>query len=234
MMDLKGIKVTWLGHATFRIVSPGGTVIYVDPWVMGNPKCPEAEKQVKKVDVMLCTHGHFDHIGDAVEIAKKHGPTVVGIFELVTWMGKKGVKNGSAMNKGGTQSVRDIRVTMVHADHSCGISDGDDIIYGGEACGYVIEFSNGVKIYHAGDTNVFGDMGIIHDLYHPDVAMLPIGDHFTMSPREAAYAANLLKVKTVIPMHFGTFPALTGTPGELQKLLPGVDVVEMKPGETRG
>ena len=234
MMDLKGIKVTWLGHATFRIVSPGGTVIYVDPWVMGNPKCPEAEKQVKKVDVMLCTHGHFDHIGDAVEIAKKHGPTVVGIFELITWMGKKGVKNGSAMNKGGTQSVRDIRVTMVHADHSCGIQDGDQLLYGGEAVGFVIEFENGVKIYHAGDTNVFGDMGIIHDLYRPDVAMLPIGDHFTMSPREAAYAANLLKVKTVIPMHFGTFPALTGTPGELQKLLPSVDVVELKPGETMG
>ena len=234
MIDLKGIKLTWLGHATFRVITPGGTVIYVDPWVMGNPKCPADEKEVKKVDVMLCTHGHFDHIGDAVEIAKKHHPVVVGIFELMAWMGKKGVKNSSPMNKGGTQSVADIRVTMVHADHSCGISEGDETIYGGEACGYIIECANGIKTYHAGDTNVFGDMAIIHELYKPDVALLPIGDHYTMSPREAAYAANLLKTKTVIPMHFGTFPALTGTPAELQKLLPGVDVVAMQPGETIG
>ena len=110
------------------------------------------------------------------------------------------------MNKGGTQTVGDIKVTMVHADHSCGIQDGDETVYGGEACGYVIEFSNGVKIYHAGDTNVFGDMAIIRELYAPDIAMIPIGDHYTMGPREAAYACNLLKPKTVIPMHFGTFP----------------------------
>ncbi len=112
------------------------------------------------------------------------------------------------MNKGGTQQVGDIKVTMVHADHSCGIQDGDQLVYGGEACGYVIEFDNGVKIYHAGDTNVFGDMKIIHDLYAPDIAMLPIGDHFTMGPREAAYACDLLKAKTVIPMHFATFPSV--------------------------
>jgi L-ascorbate metabolism protein UlaG (beta-lactamase superfamily) len=121
---------------------------------------------------------------------------------------------------------------MVHADHSCGIQDGDQILYGGEAVGFVIEFENGVKIYHAGDTNVFGDMKIIHDLYAPDIAMLPIGDHYTMSPREAAYACNLLQVKTVIPMHFATFPVLTGRPSELQKLVSNVEVVEMRPGET--
>jgi L-ascorbate metabolism protein UlaG (beta-lactamase superfamily) len=136
------------------------------------------------------------------------------------------------MNKGGTQQVGDIRVTMVHADHSCGIQDGDQLIYGGEACGYVIEFDNGVKIYHAGDTNVFGDMEIIRDLYAPEIAMLPIGDHFTMSPREAAYACNLLKPSTVIPMHFATFPVLTGTPSELVKLVQEVTVVEFKPGQT--
>jgi L-ascorbate metabolism protein UlaG (beta-lactamase superfamily) len=136
------------------------------------------------------------------------------------------------MNKGGTQSVGDIKVTMVHADHSCGIQDGDQIVYGGEACGYVVEFSNGIKIYHAGDTAVFGDMQIIRELYAPDIAMLPIGDHFTMSPREAAYACNLLKPKSVIPMHFGTFPLLTGTPDALRKLVPGIEVVEMKPGQT--
>jgi L-ascorbate metabolism protein UlaG (beta-lactamase superfamily) len=233
-MELKGIKLTWLGHATFRIQTPAGKTILVDPWVMGNPMCPDSEKNIKQVDVMLCTHGHFDHIGDAVEIAKKHGPTVVGIPELIAWLEKKGVKNTAMMNKGGTQSVGDIRVTMVHADHSCGITDGDQIVYGGEACGYVIQFDNGLKIYHAGDTNVFGDMKIIHDLYNPEIAMLPIGDHFTMSPREAAYAVGLLKPKTVIPMHFGTFPVLTGRPSELAKLVKDVEVCEMKPGQTIG
>jgi L-ascorbate metabolism protein UlaG (beta-lactamase superfamily) len=157
---------------------------------------------------------------------------VVGIPELARWLGKKGAKQVAEMNKGGTQTVGDIKVTMVHADHSCGIQDGDETIYGGEACGYVIEFSNCVKIYHAGDTNVFGDMAIIRDLYAPEIAMIPIGDHYTMGPREAAYACNLLKPKTVIPMHFGTFPVLTGRPGELQKLVPNVEVLEMKPGVT--
>jgi L-ascorbate metabolism protein UlaG (beta-lactamase superfamily) len=231
-MNLKGIKLTWLGHATFRVETPGGKIVIIDPWIMGNPMCPEADKKVKRVDVMLCTHGHGDHIGDAVEVGKEHKPTTVGIVELCGWLEKKGVKHTAPMNKGGTQTIGDIKVTMVHADHSCGIEDGDQIIYGGEACGYVIEFENGVKIYHAGDTNVFGDMAIIRDLYAPQIAMLPIGDHFTMSPREAAYACNLLKAKTVIPMHFGTFPVLTGTPDQLQKLVPHVEVLEMKPGVT--
>jgi L-ascorbate metabolism protein UlaG (beta-lactamase superfamily) len=231
-MDLKGIKLTWLGHATFRIQTPEGGIIIIDPWVMGNPMCPESEKTVKKVDTLLCTHGHFDHIGDAVEIAKQHNPKVVGIAELCTWMGKKGVKQALPMNKGGTQTVGDIKVTMVHADHSCGITDGDQIVYGGEACGYVVEFSNGVKLYHAGDTNVFGDMQIIHDLYSPEIVMLPVGDYYTMGPREAAYACKLLKPKTVIPMHFGTFPVLTGAPGALRELVRDVEIIEFKPGQT--
>jgi L-ascorbate metabolism protein UlaG (beta-lactamase superfamily) len=231
-MNLNGIKLTWLGHATFRIETPAGKTILIDPWIMGNPMCPEKEKSVKKVDVMLCTHGHGDHIGDAVEIAKKHSPKVVGIPELCGWLEKKGVKLTAPMNKGGTQTVDDIKVTMVHADHSCGIQDGDELVYGGEACGYVVEFANGVKIYHAGDTNVFGDMKIIRELYAPEIAMIPIGDHYTMGPREAAYACGLLKPKTVIPMHFGTFPVLTGRPSQLHKLVPEVEVREMKPGET--
>jgi L-ascorbate metabolism protein UlaG (beta-lactamase superfamily) len=231
-MNLNGIRLTWLGHATFRIETPGGRTLIVDPWIKGNPACPAADREVKKVDVLLCTHGHGDHIGDAVEIVEKHNPKVVGIFELCAWLEKKGAKQTLAMNKGGTQAVDDIRVTMVHADHSCGIQDGDQIIYGGEACGYVIEFANGVKIYHSGDTNVFGDMRIIRELYAPEIVILPIGDHYTMGPREAAYACNLLKPDTVIPMHFGTFPALTGKPGDFEKLVPETKVLEMKPGVT--
>jgi len=231
-VDLKGIQLTWLGHATFRVVTPEGKTLIVDPWIMGNPMCPESEKNVKKADILLCTHGHGDHIGDAVEVGKKLNPIAVGIFELCAWLQKKGVKQISPMNKGGTQTVADVKITMVHAVHSCGIQDGDEIIYGGEACGYVVEFSNGVKFYHAGDTNVFSDMAIIRDLYAPKIVMLPIGDHFTMSPREAAYACKLLQPETVIPMHFGTFPVLTGTPRELQKLVPDVEVLEMKPGQT--
>ena len=233
-MNLQGIKLTWLGHATFRIETPEKNTVIIDPWIMGNPACPESEKAVKKVDVVLVTHGHGDHIGDAVEICKTHNPVVVGIPEMCGWLGKKGVKNLSEMNKGGTQTVKDIKVTMVHADHSCGIQDGEAMVYGGEACGYVMEFSNGVKIYHAGDTNVFGDMAIIRELYAPKIAMIPIGDHYTMGPHEAAYACNLLKAKTVIPMHFGTFPVLTGRPADLQKMVPGIEVLEMKPGQTIG
>ena len=233
-MNLNGLKLTWLGHATFRIETPAGKTVIIDPWIMGNPMCPEADKKVKKVDVLLCTHGHGDHIGDAVEICKQHNPVVVGIPELARWLGKKGAKQVAEMNKGGTQTIGDIQVTMVHADHSCGIQDGDELIYGGEACGYVIRFANGVKVYHAGDTNVFGDMAIIRDLYAPQIAMLPMGDHYTMGPREAAYACNLLGPQFVIPMHFGTFPVLTGRPAELQKLAPQVQVFEMKPGVTIG
>ncbi len=233
-MDFKGLKLTWYGHSTFRINTPGGKTLLIDPWVGGNPACPDKLKQQTRADALLCTHAHFDHIGDAVEIAKQHNPTVVGIFELCMWLQKKGAKQVSPMNKGGSQTLLGTRITMVHADHSCGIQDGDQILYGGEACGYVLEFENGVRLYHAGDTNVFGDMAIIHDLYRPEIALLPIGDLFTMSPKETAYACRLLKPKVVVPMHFGTFPPLTGKPSQLAKMVEdvGIDVVEMKPGET--
>jgi L-ascorbate metabolism protein UlaG (beta-lactamase superfamily) len=231
-VNLKGIHITWLGHATFRIETPEGKTIYIDPFLSHNPKCPESEKKVKKADVMLCTHAHGDHIGDAIDIGKKFNPITVGIVELCSWLQKKGVKQIAPMNKGGTQTVADVKITMVHATHSTGIQDGDNILYGGQACGFVLGFSNGVKIYHAGDTDVFGDMAIIRELHEPKIVMLPIGDHYTMSPRGAAYACKLLQPETVIPMHFGTFPMLTGTPAELKKLVPDVNVLEMKPGQT--
>ncbi len=233
-VKLDGIKITWLGHSTFRITTPGGKTVLIDPWVMNNPACPNDQKQFKNIDVMLCTHGHGDHIGDGVALAKQHDPVVVGVYELAMWMSKKGAMQVSPMNKGGSQTVGDIRVTMVHADHSCGIDDEGTIIYGGEPCGYVIEFENGVKIYHAGDTNVFGDMHIIHELYEPHLVMLPVGDLFTMGPREAAYACKLLKPTTVIPMHFGTFPVLTGTPRELERAVSdlGIEVINPVPGQS--
>ena len=233
-MDLPdGIKITWLGHSTFIVQAPGGQRILVDPWVMGNPACPDELKDPGPIDGMLVTHAHFDHIGDAVELGKRTAAPILSIPETSAWLGSKGLENLVEMNKGGTVSFVGCRVHMVHAVHSCGITDGDQILYGGEAAGYVIEFENGFKLYHAGDTAVFSDMALIGKLLDPDVALLPIGDHYTMGPRSAAEAVRLLGVKTVIPMHFGTFPVLTGTPDQLRdeaKDVEGLEVVALEPG----
>ena len=233
-MDLPdGIKITWFGHSTFVFETPGGKRLLVDPWVMGNPACPDEMKDPGHLDGMLITHAHFDHIGDAVELGKKTGAPIVAIPETANWLGLQGLGDLVDMNKGGTVEFVGCRVHMVHAVHSCGITDGDRILYGGEAAGYVIEFENGFKLYHAGDTAVFSDMALIGKLLEPDVALLPIGDHYTMGPRSAAEAVRLLGVKTVIPMHFGTFPVLTGTPDQLRKEasdVAGLEVVDLEPG----
>ena len=229
-------KFTYLGHATVRCDLPGGEVVLIDPWVQGNPACPEEHKAFDRLDGMLITHAHFDHMGDAVELAKKHTPKIVANFEICTWLGSKGVENCSGMNLGGSQGLLGLHVTMVRADHSCGISDGDQILYGGSAAGFVVRLPGGYTFYHAGDTALFTDMQLFCEMYRPELAFLPIGDLFTMDPVQAARACRYLGVRRVIPIHWGTFPALTGTPQKLVKALrdQGVDceVITLNPGES--
>ena len=226
-------KITWLGHATFELQFDSGEVLVLDPWIEGNPKHP-ADYKIKKIDAIAVSHAHFDHINDVVPLAKKFHPKVVAIFETAAWFEKKGVKNTIGINKGGTLNLGFVKLTMTDALHSCSIKDGNDALYGGEAAGYILTFNDGRKAYFAGDTALFGDMKLIGEFYEPELAFLPIGDHFTMDPRQAAYAARMLKVKRVIPMHYGTFPALTGRPEELEKELEkdGIEVLAVQPGQT--
>ena len=226
------IQITWLGHATFELGFPAGEVLLFDPWTEGNPAFPKGY-ELKRVDVMALTHAHFDHVNDVVPIAQKFSPKVVGIFELTSYFEKKGVKNTIGINKGGTIDLGFAKLTMTDALHSSSIKDGDNLLYGGEAAGYVLTLSDGRSAYFAGDTALFGDMALIGELYRPELAFLPIGDHFTMGPHQAAHAARLLKVKRVIPMHYGTFPALTGTPEALSGKLAkdGIEVWTLKQGQ---
>jgi len=221
--------LTWLGHASFRVETPGGKRVYVDPFLHGNPKCPEGEQEPERVDLIALTHGHGDHVGDTVALAQKHGCTVVAPVELAGWLGKQGVEDLRDPNKGGTVEVDGVKVTLTHAHHSSSTPDGT---YAGEPCGIVLEVENGTKLYFAGDTCVFGDMQLIGRIYEPDVAVLPIGDHYTMGPREAAVALELLGVKRCVPCHWGTFPPLVGRPQQLRELAPGVQVEMIEPGDS--
>jgi L-ascorbate metabolism protein UlaG (beta-lactamase superfamily) len=222
-------SLTWLGHATFRLDTPGGRRIYVDPFLNGNPKCPADEQSPERVDVIAITHGHGDHVGDAIELAKEFSCTIVAPVELAAWLGSQGVENTRDPNKGGTVEVDGVKFTMTHAFHSSSNNDG---AYMGEPCGIVVTLENDTRVYFAGDTCVFGDMQLIGRLYPPDVAVLPIGGHYTMDPKEAAVALELLGTKRCVPCHYGTFPVLTGTPDELAKLAPDVDVVRIEPGDS--
>jgi L-ascorbate metabolism protein UlaG (beta-lactamase superfamily) len=231
---MSALAITWLGHSTFIITTPGGKRIVTDPWLEGNPACPADRKRIDAADVILLSHGHFDHAGDVVSVARATNAPVVAIFELSVWLGRKGLQNVIGMGIGGTITVAGLAISMVPAVHSSSIEEDGTTVYLGMPTGFVVRMENDQSFYFAGDTALFGDMRLIGEMYRPDVAFLPIGDHYTMGPDAAARACALLGVRQVVPMHFGTFPALTGTPDRLKQLVEphGVDVLVLKPGET--
>jgi len=230
-------KFTYLGHATVRCDLPDGRVVLIDPWVENNPSCPDEHKDLGRLDALLITHAHFDHMGDAVEVATRWQPEiVVGSFEVCQYLEGRGVKSCSPMNLGGTQEVLGLQVSMVRADHSSGLIDDGKLLDGGVASGFVVRLAGGYTFYHAGDTALFSDMQLLAELYRPELAFLPIGDLFTMDPDQAARACRYLGVRKVIPIHWGTFPALTGTPQQLEQALSdqGVncETITLQPGES--
>lgn len=229
------MRLTWFGHATFLLETPGGKRVIFDPW-LNNPSLPDSSRHLKALghlDLMLITHGHSDHTGDAVSIARSSGARVVAPYELAVWLQGKGLQNVTGMNPGGTLGASGLSITMVTAVHSSSVEERGATVYLGVATGFVVKLEDGQTMYFAGDTAIFGDMRLIGEMYHPDVAFLPIGDCYTMGPEQAAKACELLGVKKVIPMHYGTFPALTGTPAKLRELVGSrVQVIELQPGQS--
>jgi L-ascorbate metabolism protein UlaG (beta-lactamase superfamily) len=231
----EGLEITWLGHAMFRLRTPGGKIVFLDPFVDGNPAFPASGRGLlDRADLILVTHAHGDHSGGAVSLAKATQAPVVGVYELASYLGRHGIET-VGMNKGTEVTLAGLGVVMTHAEHSSGfVEDGGRVVEGGEPVGYVLRLEDGFRLYFAGDTAVFGDMALIRELWAPQLALLPIGGHFTMGPREAAHACRLLGVQQVIPMHFGTFPPLVGRPAELAQALEGsgVQMVELTPGQS--
>jgi len=227
------LAITWYGHATFVVTTPGGKRIVFDPWLTGNPKAPAGAK-IDKADVICVSHGHSDHTTDVVPVARATGAPVVAIFELANWFSGLGLKDVVGLGIGGTAEVKGLKISMTPALHSSSVEQDGKERYAGLATGFVVRLEDGRKIYFAGDTALFGDMRVIRELHAPEIAFLPIGDHYTMGPEAAALAVDMLGVRQVVPMHYGTFPALTGTPDALKRLVEpmGVDVLVLKPGET--
>jgi len=228
------VRITWLGHSSFQLQLESGEVFLLDPWIEGNPKYPAGHSH-SRVDAILVSHGHFDHIASAAGLAKKFSAKVIGIYEVCMFLKARGAENILPMNKGGSQQVGPVKVTMTQALHSSGVEDeSGNLVYAGEPAGYVLHFPDGRRCYFAGDTAVFSDMQLIRELYHPELAFLPIGDLFTMGPEQAALAVRLLQPKKVIPMHWGTFPPLTGRPDQLAARIEGsgCDVWTLEPGKT--
>ena len=226
-------RITWLGHATVLFQTAKGTNILIDPFIEHNPKYPKGFALPAQIQYVLLTHGHGDHIADAVPVAKKHGSTVVAIYELADYMKAQGVESTIGFNLGGTVQLLDAAVTMVDARHSAGAQDSKGTHYVGVANGFVISVPGSPVVYHAGDTNVFGDMQLIGQIYQPEIALLPIGGHYTMGPREAAVATRLVGARTILPIHFGTFPPLVGTPGELASIIDSsVRVIHWNPADS--
>ena len=233
MMNLQGTRITWLGHATVLVQTAKGTNILIDPFTAKNPSYPKDFVLPEKIQYILATHGHGDHIADVVPVAARCNSTVVAIFELAAYLAQKGAAHTVGMNLGGSVQLDDVTATMVEAKHSSAAQDEQGTHDVGVAAGFVLTIADGPVLYHAGDTAVFGDMKLIHELYQPQVVMLPIGGHYTMGPKEAALAVRLLEPKIVLPLHFGTFPPLKGTPDDLAALVDdGVQVVRWKPGES--
>ena len=230
------LQITWLGHSAFLIVTPSGPRILTDPW-LGNPSCPAPlgrAEALLPIDLILLSHGHGDHLGDTVHVARAADAPVVCLFEVGQYLTAKGLKRVHDMGKGGTQEVSGVRITMTDAVHSGSMMDEGTIVYLGGAAGFVLRQAGMPTIYFAGDTALFGDMKTIAEVYRPEIAFLPIGDHYTMGPDTAAIPAKWLGVRQVVPMHWGTFPILTGTPAMLKEHLAGsgIEVLELAAGQT--